>query len=281
MIHIKGIGLVRTKIELARLRLSAAARLTKSCSIGDQSVLVEVGNRRELGRARAYSIKEPDTVDWIAEYVKAGDVFYDVGSNIGLYSIFAAKRLEGQVKVYCFEPESQNYASLNRNVYLNGLSDSITTLCLALSDSSSIDMFYVRGNLRAGESIHQFGRATDDRGNPFSPVHRQGMFGISLDDLCFEYGLAFPTHINIDVDGQESSVIRGATRVLCDKRLRSVLLEITESPSRAAEAADIYETFLASGFELLKKVRISPQGEAYNAIFVRDSSPETGRPANA
>ena len=97
---------------------------------------VEVGNPRELSRVRAYLTREPETVEWIAEYVKSQDVFYDIGANIGLYSIFAAKLHRGDLKVYSFEPESQNYASLNRNVYLNGLSDAITTLCMAVSDSS-------------------------------------------------------------------------------------------------------------------------------------------------
>jgi hypothetical protein len=57
-------------------------------------IVVEVGNPRELGRMRGYLRKEPDGVEWISRYVKPGDVFYDIGANIGLYSILAAKRLQ-------------------------------------------------------------------------------------------------------------------------------------------------------------------------------------------
>ena len=233
---------------------------------------VEVANPRELNRVRAYLTREPETVEWIAEYVKAGGVFYDIGANIGLYSIFAAKRLNGKLEVYSFEPESQNYASLNKNVYINGLSGSITTLCLAVSDSSRVDRFYVNRHLRAGEAIHQFGSPRDDMGNPFPPVHQQGMMGVSLDDLCFSLGLEFPTHIKIDVDGHESSVIEGANRVLSDPRLQSVMLEITETPTRSDGVREIYARFQTAGFSTLKSAKIdNSRAEASNVIFVRSS----------
>ena len=234
---------------------------------------VEVANPRELSRVRAYLTREPETVEWIAEYVKADHVFYDIGANIGLYSIFAAKLRQAKLKVYSFEPESQNYASLNRNVYLNGLSDAITTLCMAVSDSSRINRFYVRGNLRAGEAIHQFGSPTDDRGDHFSPVHQQGMMGVSLDDLCLSFGLEFPTHMKIDVDGHESSVIKGADRVLKDDRLQSVMLEITDTPSRSDGVREIYARFETAGFFVLQKAKITDsRAESVNVVFVRSRS---------
>ena len=104
----KGVGFVRRRIDLARLRIHDAARITKTCTIGGVPMLVEVGNPRELSRMGGYRWKEPDTVEWINRYVKPGDVFYDIGANLGLYSILAAKLLQGRGKVYRFEPESQN-----------------------------------------------------------------------------------------------------------------------------------------------------------------------------
>ncbi len=268
----RGRDYARVKLDRARLRLHDATRITRFCTIGDTDMVVEVGNPRELSRIKAYVGKEPDTVEWISQYVKPGDVFYDVGANIGLYSIFTAKRLQGRSKVYSFEPESQNYASLNRNVFLNGLSDSIMTLCLAVSDACRVDTFFVRGHLRAGEAIHQFRQATDDFGRSFSPVHLQGMFGISLDDLCYSYGLDFPSHIKVDVDGHEYAVVEGARRVLKDPRLRSVLLEITESSENAEEIRSMFAVFQDAGFSVLKKVQTVPGREAHNVIFTRAGS---------
>lgn len=238
-------------------------------------VRVEASNQRELSRVASYSIKEPGTIDWIDEYVEPSDVLYDIGANIGQYSLYAALRYKEKIRVYSFEPESQNYAALNRNVYINGLSDSITTFCLAISDSTHIDSFNVRSHLRAGEAIHQFGSTVDDAGDAFNPVHRQGMMGVSLDDLHFVYGLEFPRHVKIDVDGLEVDVIRGAMRVLNDPRLRSVLIEVNELPARTEEADHLYEVFAESGFEIADKVpaRIhNPTYPSYNVIFSRVKS---------
>lgn len=268
----KGLGYARAKLDRARLWIHGATRITRTYTIGDTPMLVEAGNPRELSRIKAYVRKEPDTVEWINSHVRPDDVFYDIGANIGLYSILAARRLAGRGKVYSFEPESQNYASLNRNVYLNGLSDSITTLCVAVSDESRIDTFYVRGQLRAGEAIHQFRQAKDDFGRPFSPVHQQGMFGITLDDLCYSYDLDFPTHIKVDVDGHEHAVVVGARRVLRDPRLQTVLLEITENPDERDEIRSMFVEFQEAGFSASNKVQTAPGRDAYNVIFTRTDS---------
>ncbi len=268
----KGLAYARAKLDRARMRLHGATRITRSYTIGDTPMLVEAGNPRELSRIKAYVRKEPDTVEWISDHVRPGNVFYDIGANIGLYSILAVKRLARCGKVYSFEPESQNYASLNRNVYLNGLSDTITTLCVAVSDACAIDTFHVRGQLRAGEAIHQFRQATDDFGRPFSPVHQQGMFGITLDDLCYTYDLDFPSHIKVDVDGHEHAVVDGARRVLRDPRLRTVLLEITEKPDERDQIRAMFAEFQEAGFSASNKAATAPGRDAHNVIFTRTDS---------
>jgi len=263
----------KARLDRARLYLNDRSKITRACQMGDHFLKVVVTNPRELSRIRAYTSGEPDTINWIAHYIKPGDVFFDVGANIGLYSIFAALSCRTQCRIYSFEPESQNYASLNRNVYVNSLSESIIPLCLAVTDSSYIDSFFVRGNLRAGEAIHHFGSAVDDRGEPFNPVHQQGMIGISLDQLCFSYDLEFPTHVKIDVDGQEAAVIKGASRVLGDRRLQTVLLEITETPSQMGDVKEIYDRFKQAGFSIVKKTPArSLNSGSYNVIFVRSTT---------
>ena len=78
--------------------------------------------------------KEPDTIQWL-QAMKPGEVLYDVGANIGQYSIYAAKR---GVKVFAFEPESQNYALLCKNIVLNKL-ENCTAYPLCLGDAWKID----------------------------------------------------------------------------------------------------------------------------------------------
>jgi FkbM family methyltransferase len=266
------IAFARRKIEGARFRAYDSLRVRRDCVIGGETLRVEADNPGELYRIRRYMTHEPDTIQWLSEYVKPGQVFYDIGANIGVYSLFVAKRLHGQARVFAFEPESQNYASLNRNVHINGLSESVSTLCMAVSSSYSVDSFYVRGHLRAGEAIHQFGRRVDHLGNPFNPVHQQGMIGVSMDSLCGELGMPVPNHVKIDVDGHELSVIRGAARVLRDPALQSVQIEITELDGNEAEVEEIYRAFEQSGFDSMHRQAVTPgvaRSNSYNTLFVR------------
>ena len=114
----------------------------RTCVVGGETILLDLdsdvagdgGERNyELWRADGYATKEPDTLAWIDGFLKPGDVFYDVGANIGQYALYAAKRLGGQCRVLAFEPEALNYAKLNTNIVLNGQSETITAYCLAVT----------------------------------------------------------------------------------------------------------------------------------------------------
>ena len=64
-------------------------------------------------RAETFFTKEPDTIEWIESFDK-NDVFLDIGANIGIYSLYAAKNVS---KVWAIEPESLNFAMLNLNIF--------------------------------------------------------------------------------------------------------------------------------------------------------------------
>ena len=78
-------------------------------------------NRTVSWRVTTFLTKEPETIEWIDTF-SPGDVLFDIGANIGLYSIYAASR---NIRVRAFEPESQNYALINQNIFLNGYGDRI------------------------------------------------------------------------------------------------------------------------------------------------------------
>ena len=72
---------------------------------------------------------EAGTIKWIDRYINEEDVVYDIGANIGIFSLYIAK-FKG-ANVYAFEPESQNYSILNRNIYHNDLQDKIEAYNIA------------------------------------------------------------------------------------------------------------------------------------------------------
>jgi FkbM family methyltransferase len=187
-------------------------------------------------------------------HFRPGDTFFDVGANIGLYSLYAALRMERRGLVYAFEPEALNHAKLNRNTHLNGLSGLVLPLCIAVSDTLAVAPLNIhplgldlmdQGAYVPGAAMHCFGSTRDFEGKDFTPFHVQMMLGVPLDRLCYELGLPTPAHLKIDVDGHEGKVLAGADRLLRDPGLRTLLVEITFTQG---EHEDFYKTLRQAGF---------------------------------
>jgi FkbM family methyltransferase len=244
------------------------------CHVGGETVLLHVDSRvegedasnREMWRARTYTTKEPDTLAWIDAFFREGDVIYDIGANIGQYSLYAAKRLHGNCTVLAFEPEALNYAKLNRNIVLNGLTGIIMPYCLAVTEKMALDAFYVQ-SFAPGAALHSWGRPVTQGERPFSPQNQQGMVGLSLDDLTGRFGLPFPNHIKIDVDGTEADIVRGAAGTLSDRRLKTALVEVYMFKNVADE---IEEAFASRGFGLTNAEQVDhTPGTVRNLTFTR------------
>jgi FkbM family methyltransferase len=179
-------------------------------------------NRHTAWRVDTLFSKEPDTIEWIAGFAP-GDVLLDVGANVGMYSVFAAKTRG--VRVYAFEPESQNYAILNRNILLNGLDGLVQAYCVALADEVKVDKLYL-SEFVAGSSCHSYGAEIGFDDRPRRSAFAQGCLSSTIDALVSAAAVPAPNHIKVDVDGIEPNVIAGARKTLADSRVRSVLIEI-------------------------------------------------------
>lgn len=248
---------------------------TLTIKVGAETILLDVetdggslqGSKNfELWRAETYSTKEPDTLAWIDSFFRPGEVIYDIGANIGQYSLYAAKRLRGNCQVLAFEPEALNYAKLNRNVVLNGLAGTVIPYCLAVTERTGLDRFFVK-TFAPGAALHALHRPVTQGEEPFPPQNQQGMMGVSLDDLTGRFGLPFPNHIKIDVDGIEDLIVRGASKTLGGPALRTVLVEVYLYKSVAEE---IQDAFVRHGFALHNAAAIDwKPGTARNLIFVR------------
>lgn len=164
--------------------------------------------------------KEPDTIEWIRS-MKQGEVFYDVGANIGLYTVFAARH---GLKVFAFEPESQNYAVLIRNLAMNEFTrDQAVAFPFCLSDVPLIETLRLT-SLMAGGSCHSFASNLNYKREEKQWAYEQGSVAFALDFLVFECGMPQPDHIKVDVDGFEDKVLKGMTLTL--GKVKSVLLEL-------------------------------------------------------
>lgn len=197
--------------------------------------------RQTAWRVNTLFTKEPDTIEWINTF-EPDEILLDVGANVGMYSIWAAKTRS--VKVVAFEPESQNYAVLNKNIHLNGLDERVTAYCVALSDEIGFSKLYL-SEFVAGGSCHNYGEAVDFKYQPLKSSFSQGCFSTTIDDLVSREILPVPHYIKLDVDGIEPKVIAGARQTLADKRIKSVLIEIN---SNLDDHWEIVDLMLALGF---------------------------------
>lgn len=189
---------------------------------GQTAVAYATPNVFTKWRVDSLFTKEPDTIEWIRGF-QAGEVFVDIGANVGMYTIWAAKTRG--VRTFAFEPESQNYALLYRNIVMNGLTETVVAYCLALSDTTAYSLLHL-SQFQLGGSCHTFGEKVDHRLEQRDSKISQGSVSTTLDQLVADGVLPVPRHIKIDVDGLEHKVLAGCRGVLADRRLKSVLVEI-------------------------------------------------------
>ena len=209
------------------LTLDEYERLNPTCEVGHErgSVRYLTPSTPLKWRVDSLFSKEPSTIDWIAGF-RDGEILVDVGANVGMYTVWAAKTRG--VRVYAFEPEAQNYSVLNRNIVLNGLGDRVRAYCLALSDTEGFSELHL-SDLRAGSSCHSLGERVDFAHRPMQPVYSQGCIFARLDDLVRREIVPEPHYLKIDVDGFEPKVLAGAAAVLRGQRLKSLLVEINQN----------------------------------------------------
>jgi FkbM family methyltransferase len=217
-----------------------------------------------LYRARSLFSKEPETIAWIQGF-GADDVMFDVGANVGMYSVYASAFCK---RVYAFEPVFTNYFILNNNILLNNLSESVRAFCIAISDERRVDSMRL-SRLGLGDAFSSFAESIDACHVSFQPVFEQGAFSLTLDALVFELGLECPTHLKVDVDGLESRIVGGAGKLLRDPRLRSILIELNHGLAADREAIGL---IVASGFAISdgsgRPVTLNGM-QVSNLIFVR------------
>ena len=173
------------------------------------AIKMVVNSQAELDIRATACKKEPWTVAFI-ETMRRGDVLWDIGANVGSYSLIAAARGNDVVAV---EPILANFHALLANGNINQLPGRIHAVNVAL-----------------GATIQRIAFAQDG-----IPGHVEGgvltldVQQVTLDELATTPALPQPTHIKIDVDGHELAVLAGAERVIRDSALQAMLIESKRS----------------------------------------------------
>jgi FkbM family methyltransferase len=175
----------------------------------------------------------------LKETLKPGDVFYDIGGNIGYFSLLAASL--GVQKILAFEPLARLARLAEENVALNGYESVIQVIPLGLGDARGAAHYVPGPDWNSGA-----GRVDT------SSVAQDGVTVqlTTLDDFLAETGTAPPTVIKVDVEGFEANVFRGANRLLADSPPRVIVFEGDCGPSGELEQPEIRAILQHAGYRI-------------------------------
>lgn len=168
---------------------------------------------------------ETETVDWLRDACRPGDVVFDVGANAGYLALVGADAVGSTGQVVAFEPHPLNVKTLKRLVALNGI-ETIRIEDVAVSDSTGTLEFVME---RSNANSHLLGTETSHFST--SPRGTLSVRATTLDDFVGQSGL-IPDVLKVDVEGAESQVLAGARRTLVEHR-PSVIVSTHNSAERA------------------------------------------------
>lgn len=230
---------------------------------------------KEKWRHDTFWSKEPETIEWIKSF-NDGDLFFDIGANIGVYTLYFAS-LYPKGLVIAVEPVPFNYLKLRTSVGLNKFSNVMVETAIFSDTIGKVPLFVP--DIEAGASGAQAFKPIDEHGNQFKEIQ----YAIDVTSFTFnEYIKLFnkkphdfdrPTHIKIDIDGQEDKVLAGIKDF---KNIKSLLIEMNFKGEGMDNTFDI-KMLSDAGFtadnkfnKLENHSRNRRKGNPENVIFTKE-----------
>jgi FkbM family methyltransferase len=207
-----------------------------------------------LSRSKDFIETEPETIEWLNQ-IKKGDDLLEIGSNIGNYSLYAAKIRKSNVTA--IEPYYRNFSTLVDNIILNNEGENIKAFCIGAGNITDLEIFNMESTGEGAAGKNLFGAKDKTVANLIVPIYR-------MDDFFEKYRLKFPNFIKIDVDGYEKNVIDGMQKILSSSELISVIIEIYTGND------EHYQYILNEFFSKRFKLTFKGEGLHANHIFIRN-----------
>jgi FkbM family methyltransferase len=158
--------------------------------------------------------EKPESLVWL-EFCNSADVIFDVGANVGYYSLLAAS--DPLKQVFSFEPVSFTFEKLRRNIALNKFRN-VTAVRSVVSNRAEAIKIYFRDSLNMGMSSV----VPSQENTAFEEVQ-----GITLDEFVRQKEIKRVDLVKIDVEGSEVLVLEGMKSVLTHSR-PALMMEVTQ-----------------------------------------------------
>jgi FkbM family methyltransferase len=233
--------------------------------VEDSVLVVEKGMTGATGNIYT-GLLEFEDMAFILHALRAEDTFVDIGANVGVYTVLAARN--AGARVISFEPIPSTFKKLWRNIEANGIAEKVELKCYALGDKAT--------TLRFTETMdtvnHVLGENEEagDKGEVEVPVD-------TLDTLLAGH---LPTVFKIDVEGFEWPALRGAEKLLASPGLKALVIELNGSSGRYGfDDKEIHQLLLSHKFAPYSYEPFSRQlkildtyGVSSNTIYIKDTA---------
>ena len=230
--------------------------------VNNTKLLVAPGMTGATGNIYA-GLHEFNDMAFALHLLRPGDLFIDVGANVGTYTMLAAAV---GAKTISLEPIEAAFDHLMLNVRLNDVSDSVNARRIGVGSCAGIRRF-----TSGLDTVNHVVAANEEPGTAVCEVE--------VDTLDNIVAGSSPTLLKIDVEGSETEVLMGAEKVLSNPSLLGMIVELNGSGSRYQQRdEDIFSRILKYGF---RPYSYDPQQRSLtalegknrvegNTIFVRD-----------
>jgi FkbM family methyltransferase len=216
--------------------------------IGSSRLIIGAGMRGVTGDAYMF-LDEPRDMLFCAHLLRPGDLFFDVGANVGSYSVIAAKVCGA--RAVAFEPASETIEQLLDNLRLNGIEELVRVEQCAISNHE--------GTVRFTSGEDALNRVSESG----TEVRCR-----TLDSFADEA----PLFVKVDVEGHEREVVEGAEKLFSSSMTRAVTLE-TPIEYRNAAFVDAMRNFGFDAYDYdpsSRELTRTGVADRHNTLFVKD-----------
>ncbi|MDP2076963.1 MAG: FkbM family methyltransferase [Sulfuricurvum sp.] len=229
--------------------------------INDSKLVIKRGMTGATGNIYV-GLMEYEDMSFLLHYLHEDDLFFDIGANVGVYTVLASK--VKHANTVCIEPLPLTYEKLRDNIQINRL-DNVTSLNIGLSYEKSKLHFTTDKDTMNGVVI-----ASDANNQEEVDVD-------TLDNISKLYGV--PRVIKIDVEGFEANVLKGAHNVLKDEKLEVIIIELNGSGIKYGFSDDEIHNDLKklefNAFKYIplerKLIKLEKHGTTHNTIYIREA----------
>jgi FkbM family methyltransferase len=223
-----------------RLKPYAAVTVVQVEGVGPLRLFMNPDDHVVTPLIQAQGLWEANETHWIQEVLRPGDVFVDVGANIGWYTVIGAREVGPRGRVYAFEPDPEAFELLQRNVRANGLHNVVLEQ-KAVSDAPGTLKLFIAGENKGDHRIYQ----PEGESRPSVEVE-----AVTLDEY-FKDPAASVDCIKVDTQGAELVILKGSRGLI--QRSESIAMVYEFAPfalkGLGGTGSEMLEIFRALGLQ--------------------------------